>query len=216
MEKQKSKKNISSSRKSNVKKVTEKKSQVSKEVSKVNIEKLNESVKKNKIKYRTDEQKEMLQFLVVILIVIVCCGAIYLCTRAFITKDLFKTKEEKVEETTPGAIDYNVATIGTMLNGPYEEYYVVIYDAVNGEHIAKMYSLVSQYKQNEKAKHVYTVDLSNVLNSSYYEPENASATFTSFQDFKVGDITLIKVRKGAVNKLITDYDKMKSELGVTK
>lgn len=224
MEKEKMKKNIVSTKKSVIakkpkqngeKKVVQKKS-VKRETSVAKTEKVVASSKKNKIKYRTDEQKEMLQFLTVILVVVVCCGAIYLCTRAFITKDLFKKDEPKREETIPGVIDYNVATIGTMLNGPYDEYYVVIYDAVKGDYISDMSSLVTQYKSQEKAKHVYTVDLSNVLNSSYYDPENASTSVTSLQDLKVGDITLIKVKKGVINKLITDYTKMQSELGIAK
>lgn len=209
-------KNKTSKKKNNVKNDVVKKSSLFNKTKKANQEKLIETKKRNKIKYRTDEQKEMIHFLVVILVVLVCCGLIYLCTRAFITKDLFKKEDEtKVKELVEGKINYDVAIFGTMLNGPYDEYYVFIYDAENGDYIAKMSSLVSQYKSKDSAKHVYTVNLANKLNDGHYDPEHASTEFTNIPDFKVGDITLVKVRKGSMNKIITDYEQMQKELGIT-
>lgn len=203
----------------NNKKTVVKKSSSQKTNSKQGIKekqtKLVETQKRNKIKYRTDEQKEMMHFLAVILVVLLCCGLIYLCTRAFITKDLFKKEEAKEEDLIEGQINYDVAVIGTMLNGPYDEYYVIIYDAENGDYISKMSSLVSQYKKEKNAKHVYIVNLSNKLNDGHYDPEHASTSPTSIPELKVGDITLIKVRKGAMNKIITDYEQMQKELGIT-
>ena len=54
-----------------------------------NIEK-DKKVKAKKVTYRTSEQDEMIKFIVVILVVLLSVGAIYLFTRAFVTKDLFK------------------------------------------------------------------------------------------------------------------------------
>ena len=174
-----------------------------------------EKVKKNKIYYsNTEEKNELKKFLIVIIVVLGCVGAIYLITRAFVTKDLFNKEEDKTEEVTPVTPNYDKAIIGTMLNRPEEVYYVVIYDATEGKYIGDMSSMVSSYNAKEGHKHVYTVDLSDHLNKSYYDPENVNEKATSVSDIKVGDITLIKVKKGKIDKYITDYAKMKKELGI--
>ena len=54
-------------------------------------------------------------------------------------------------------------------------------------------------------------DLGMVLD---YDAENENVKATSVDDFKFGDITLVKVVDGKVKSYITDYTKMKKELGV--
>jgi hypothetical protein len=67
------------------------------------MEKKKETVKtkkvNNKVTYRTSEQDEMIKFVIVILVVLLCVGGIYLFTRAFVTKDLF-TKNDVLTEFT--------------------------------------------------------------------------------------------------------------------
>lgn len=178
------------------------------------MEKEKSKVKKNKVNYKTTEQEEIKKFLIVVLVVMVCVGAIYLTTRAFVTKDLFKDKTEEVEQVTPGSINYEVTIMGQLLNRPYDEYYVAIYNTAEGDYITDMAMLVYNYSQKEKHLHMYTVDLSNVLNSDYYDPENVNVDAQTLEDIKVGDITLIKVKKGKINKYIVDYAKMEKELGL--
>ena len=173
-----------------------------------------ENVKKNKIKYQTDEQKEIVRFVVVILVVILCVGVIYVATRAFVTKDLFKAKTDETEVINPGSINYDVAIMGEILNRPYDEYYVAIYDKADGKYISDMSSMVYLYGQKEKHLHIYTVDLSNKMNEGFYDPENVNSSAQSVNDMKVGDITLLRVKNGKIVKYIEDLEKMKSELGV--
>jgi hypothetical protein len=168
--------------------------------------------RKEKIYYATTEQKDVRSFLVVILVVLCCVGLIYLATRAFVTKDLFE-KDDKEEVVTPVSVNYDKAIVGNMLGKPEKEYYVVVYD-MTGDYMADMSSLVSGYNAKEKHLHIYTVDLSNKLNADYYDTENENVKATSVEDFKFGDITLIKVTDGKVKSYITDYTKMKKELGV--
>ena len=77
-----------------------------------------------------------------------------------------------------------------------------------------MYKLVYAYVKKKDAKHIYTIDLSNELNKSYYDKENVNKDATKLSDMKVGDITLIKVKNGKIDKYIVDYAKMQKELGV--
>ena len=63
-------------------------------------------------------------------------------------------------------------------------------------------------------KHVYTIDLSNELNKAQYDAENVNTKAKKVSEMKVGDITLIKVKNGKIEKYIVDYAKMEKELGL--
>lgn len=167
--------------------------------------------KVNKINYSTTEQEEIKKFLIVIVVVLAIVGALYLLTRAFVTKDLFN-KEDATQETETGKVDYSMAIMGQILNRPYDEYYVAIYDASNGKYIADMATLLYNYSSKEEHLHVYTVDLSNTLNADYYDPENVNTKAQSVSEMRVGDITLLKIKNKKISKYITDYDKMEKEL----
>lgn len=180
------------------------------------MEKENKKVKKNKVKYQTAEQLEIRNFVIVILVVLLCVGGLYLATRLFVTKDLFKDKSEtENEEVVAGTINYEVAIMGTILQKADKEYYVAIYDQSDkGKYVADMLTLVFAYTDKENHLPIYTVDLSNKLNEGYYDPENVNVDAKAVKDMKVGDITLLKVKKGKITKYIVDYAKMQKELGV--
>ena len=166
-------------------------------------------MKKEKI--RTAEQEEMFRFICVILVVVIICAGVYLLTRAFVTKDLFKKEEEtKVVE---GTVNYDVALVGQILNRPYDNYYVFVYKK-DGDSASQMSSMIYQYKAKEKSLHTYTVDLSNNMNSKYYAPDKENTKATSVDDFAFGETTLIKVKEGKVEKYIVDVEKMQKELGL--
>ena len=179
---------------------------------KKNIEK-DKKVKAKKVTYRTSEQDEMIKFVIVILVVLLSVGAIYLFTRAFVTKDLFKEDSSPTETVQEGKVNYEVAIMGQLLNRPYKQYYAVIYDST-GDYAADMYSLVTSYSKLKDHKQVYTIDLANELNKSYYDAENVNKKPTKVSEMKVGDITLVKVKNGKIEKYIVDYAKMQKELGI--
>ena len=170
-------------------------------------------VNNNKVTYRTSEQDEMIKFVAVILVVLLCVGGIYLFTRAFVTKDLFKDDKETSEVVKEGTVNYDVAIMGQLLNRPYKQYYVAIYDTT-GDYASDMYALTYNYSQLENHKHMYTIDLANELNKSYYDVENVNTKATKVSEMKVGDITLIKVKNGKIDKYVVDYAKMQKELGI--
>ncbi len=174
-----------------------------------------EKSKKNKVKYNTAEQEEILKFLIMVVVVIAAVGGIYLATRIFVTKDFFKTEEQPGEEAVEQVdIDYSMAIMGQILNRPYDEYYVAIFDAEEGEYMYDMASLLFKYSKKENHLHMYTVDLANVLNNGFYDPANVNVNAKTLAELKVGDITLLKIKKGKINKYIVDLTKMKEELGV--
>ena len=197
----------------------EKKEKVSK---KNTVAKTSKVKRNNKIKFETTEQAEVKKFLIVIIVVLLCVGAIYLFTRAFVSKDLFKKDEPKVEDVQEGEVNYDVAIMGQILNRPYDEYYVIIYNQSEGEYLGDMANIVSEYstKEDDKKLHLYTVDLSNELNSSYYDKENENKKAKTLEEIKLGDKTLLKIKKNKksskleISKYITDIDAMKKELDI--
>lgn len=182
------------------------------------MEKEKKTVKKakNKIKYTTGDTEEVKNLITVIIVVVLIVAGLYVVTRAFITKDLFKKKEEAAEVVTPGVVSYDTIVMGQIFQmDQYSEYYVAIYDSTNDDYSYDMSDLVSQYGQNEKSLHIYTVDLSNdVFNGSYYDPENVNVNATNLSEMKVGDITLLHIKKGKIVEYIVDYAKMKKALGI--
>ncbi len=167
---------------------------------------------KTKIKYSTAEQEEILKFLIVIVLVMIAVGGIYIATRLFVTKDFFKTVPAE-EEIADVPIDYSVAIMGQILNRPYDDYYVLIYDT-DGDYKYDMPIVLDSYNKKEKKLHMYTVDLSNILNDGYYDPDKVNVNAKSLDEMKVGDLTLLRVKKGQINKYIVDLAKIKEELGI--
>ena len=178
-----------------------------------------EKVKNNKkwnIYYaKTSEQKEMGNFLIVIVVVLVCVAGIYFLTRAFVTKDLFKKDTPRTTVVTPGEINYSAAIFGTMLNRPDKEYYVVIYDTTS-DYATDMSTLVSGYLSGSSHLPVYVIDLNNKTmngDGKYYDPNNISENPTSLEDLVVGDRTVIKVKDNKIDKFIPDVVQKKDKDG---
>lgn len=179
--------------------------------------KLNDKVnKKNKKgmnidKYETDEAKEVKRFVIILFSIIIVVLGVYLVTR-LVNKNKNTDKEEEI---TAGKIDYDKVSVGTMLGKSDSEYYVIIYDGTISE--AVYYSaLVTTYMNKEKSLPVYYCDLNNKFNKDYYagkdKQSNPDAKTTA--EFAFGDLTLIKVKNGKVDKYIESLDTIKDELGL--
>lgn len=214
MEKSKEKKNTVKTVDKN--KVAKEKAKEIEELKEVKVEKKSTKPKHRyeSAKVQTEEQKEMIRFFIVLLVVVLMVTCIYFLTRIFVTKDLGKKNNSTdTEEVVEGSVNYNVASVGQILNRPYDSYYVIVYDA-GGEYMYDVSTMLTTYSLNEKAKHVYRVDLANHLNKEFYDKENENVNATSVDEFKFGDITLLYIKNGKVSKYITDLSKIKAELGV--
>jgi hypothetical protein len=169
---------------------------------------------KNKISYKTEEQKEITKLVIIILVVVIMVAGAYLLTRAFVTKDLFKKDTTEEKTVIPGEVSHDVTIVGSILNRPYNEYYVAVYNSDNKTYAPDMTNIVSSYNAKSKHLHIYTVDLDNKFNEDYYDPENVKLDTNKVEDLRFGDVTLLKISKGKISKAITDLEKIKKELGV--
>jgi hypothetical protein len=168
-------------------------------------------MERKKEKIRTAEQEEMLKFVSVILVVLACVGGIYLLTRAFVTKDLFNKDETK--ESSKVEVNYKSAIVGNIMNRPYNEYYVMVYDTTS-EAASELSTVITNFEnRTDEAKlHMYIVDLHNKLNADFYNPEKENKKATGVSNFMFGDRTLLKIKGGKVEKYITDLAKINEEL----
>ena len=166
-----------------------------------------------KVKYETEEQKEIKKFILVLVGLIIIVVGIYFFTRAFVTKDLFGKKTEVTY--TDGAYSSDRAIVGTMLNRPYEEYYVMAFDS-EGTQANYYNTIVSQYMSSKDSLKTYFIDTNNALNQKYVATEDEKITekFDTIENLKLGEVTLIKVKDKKVTKLITNIEKIKEELTV--
>ena len=158
--------------------------------------------------YLNDDQKEIVNFVIILSVIIVLVLIVYGVSYLVSKKNTYH-----YDEVTPGEINYDIASVGTMLNRPEEEYYVVIYDDAD-LNAATYEALVSTYSASSpEALKVYRVDLANKLNESFRAQDGKSnPKAKKVSELALGDFTLIKVAKGEITKYIEDLAQAKKEL----
>ena len=173
---------------------------------------INRQIKrKEKINVSVEENDEIVRFVKVLAIVIVCIVGIYIFTRIFVTKDLFnKDNLSKQEEIVPLSIDYNNTTLGALLNRPYKDYYVFAYSSKDKK--ANYYNIIaSVYRETEDNTKLYWADLNSPFNDLFVSEESNYST-NKVDDLKVKGPTLIKVSNNKIVKFIENMDDIVLEL----
>lgn len=165
---------------------------------------------------KSEEQNEIVRFLIVLAIVVVAVIGVYFFTSKFVTKE---SSNDTESESTAGVVNYNIAIVGNMLNKPEDEYYVFVYDyeSENTDMYVAMNAISNYLSSGEdNLLKVYNVELDNYLNKSYkvQEGEKSNPKAKKIADFKFGDFTLIKVEKGKVEKYIENAEKIEKELTI--
>lgn len=166
---------------------------------------------KEKTTYLSDEQREVMNFIIIIVGIVALIGVIYGVSKIFIKN----AEPESNEEVVAGAIDYDVVSIGTMFNRPIDEYYVAIYNKEDAQAI--YYSaIINKYMNKEKSLKVYFCDLNNSLNKKYYVGTNGETNPNAkkITDLALGDLTFIKIKDGKIKKYLETVDEIKKELGL--
>ena len=179
--------------------------------------KLNDKIddkKKKKIKaekYISDDSKEIRRFVIILFSVIIVVLAVYGISKVLIDEP----NDEYVRNTTAGVIDYDMVSVGTMLNRNYDEYYVAIYDEEDPQ--AVFYStIITLYTNKEDAIKVYYCNLGNKLNEKY-QAEDESKTnpdAKSIEELSLGELTLIKIKNGKIVKYFEGLDTIREEFGI--
>lgn len=171
-------------------------------------------MKKSKLgKIKTDGQMEIRKFFIVLIGLIVILIGVYYFTRAFVTKDLNKDNSTDVTYQ-PGSISDTDIIVGNMLNRPYDEYYCIAFG--RKDNLAPFYdTLITKYEKEKDSKKIYYIDIDEELNKKYKsDGKEVTKDFDKLDNLKLGDITLLKIKKGKVTKIITNVDDIKKELNI--
>lgn len=174
--------------------------------------KLKKQLKMNNSVHSEDENV-IKKFIIISLSILILAGLAY-----FITEKTKKNDDDSKEtEKIAGEVNYDVVSIGTMLNRPYEEYYVMLYDSSNSS--ASLFSYAKSNYENSTTKKdklkIYYCDLGNSLNKKYYnDSENfqGNKNAKSINEFMFGELTLLKIKNGKVEKYIEGIEEVNAEL----
>ena len=152
-----------------------------------------------------DDSNEVRSFIIIVMVLVIAISAIYIVT------ELVGRKKQNNNSTTVGTINYDTISVGMLLNRPYDEYYVIIYDSESNDSI--LYGTLStEYTMNENDKKLYYIDLSNELNKKYYNANKSNPKASTIDELALGDLTLIQVKKGKIVKYLEDYNAIKKIL----
>lgn len=158
-----------------------------------------------------EEENNIRVLIIIVIVIVVLIGIVYGITEAV------KKENPIQDEIKTGSINYDKTTVGTILNRPYDEYFVLLYDATDSN--AVLYStILTKYLQNTENKDftkIYFCDLDNKLNEKYYNVNNdgkSNKKANKVEDFDFMDLTLLKIEKGKVIQYVEDLDKIKDIL----
>lgn len=149
-----------------------------------------------KTTYGNEMQGQVKKVIIILVVIVILLGGTYLLT----TKILKKSNSTTSNKVTKNSIQYDEILAGESFNQNNDEYYVIYFDKSNNS--SSFSSLVSSYQLNNTKTRMYSVDLSSGFNKDYVT--DGEAVVHDINDFKVKDGTLIKVKNGEVEEVITD------------
>lgn len=159
---------------------------------------------------KSEEQVIVVRFIIILVLVVGVILGIYFFTKNFVAKD----EDKKANETKEVTFDYSKIIFGELLNRPYDEYYVIAYDAKNDPQMNYYGNLAYVYGAKENSLKVYTADLNDSMNAKFYNKDKSNPKAKSVAELAVGDLTLIKVKDSQIVKYLEDIEAIKAELGV--
>jgi len=115
-------------------------------------------IKGVKFKGDSGEQNEIKAFIILVIIIAVIIGVIY-----GLTELIKKDEDSNKDGVVTGTINYDITSVGTILNRPYDEYYVLVYDVEDSKAI--LYStILSKYTQNSSSEEYIKIYQTNLRN----------------------------------------------------
>lgn len=176
-------------------------------------------MKKNKQKYYSreikrnsefnDDYKKVITFIIVLIVIGICIGAIFFLNGKFVSKDMF----QKTTTTTTKEVSYDptLLTVSTLFTVKDSEYLVLLYDANNKTNGFLYNELVLGYVEDKVS--LYSIDMSNAMNKKYYDTKGKeNTTPTKSSEVLITKPTLMHIKKGKVVDYITKRDDIISML----
>ena len=169
----------------------------------------NKSKKLKNEKVLNDNEIEIRNFFIILVVVVVIVVGLYFLSSLIVGKRDTNISNETIQK---GKIDYEIVSVGTILNRPYSDYYVMVYDSEDTNAVYYS-SLFGNYSDKEDGLKIYYCDLNSPLNSDYVsENGEGNPNVNTTEDFSFGKITLLRVQNGRITSYIEDLDSIASEL----
>ena len=169
-------------------------------------------VKLNSVTSSSEDENIARNFVFIIVFIALIVGIAYGATA------LFKKDKDDTVDLVKGSINYDKVVVGTLLNRPYDEYYVLAYDSEASEAV-KYSAMITTYKEKEDDEEdnlkIYFLDLNNELNKKYYnvgEDNKSNKNAKKIEDLDFGDLTLLHIKKGEITEYIEDYKTIQEKL----
>jgi len=162
-------------------------------------------------KYVSEEEHEIKRFGIILFSIIICIVVVYAVSKVLVKNDATNNNEDTVQA---GVVDYNIVSVGSILNRPESEYYVLVYN--QDDSTSAIYATYGNlYSGKTDAKKIYYCDLSNELNKAYVASDGISnSKAKSVKEFKFGEVTLLKIKNKKIALYLEDVDTIKKELGI--
>lgn len=147
---------------------------------------------------------------VIIVCVIICVFFAFYFLTVFISKDdssstNSNSSNKKTTETTN--ISYDEILLGRSFSMEDGEYLVLYYDKDNSDLSSEMSSALSTYNNKDSHLNVYTVDMSDALNSSFTS-DKANHDAKDASEMKISGPTLIKFNNNKIDDYIEGKEKI--------
>lgn len=157
-------------------------------------------------KLSNEEYDKVKGFIVLVVIIGIFIGLLFFLNGNFVTKDL--KEDETTTTTTEAEYDSKLILASEFLSLSDKSYYVLFYDADNTDEKTFAEEFINKY--NVSAVPLYKVELNDLMNKKYYDPNGTENTKPKNSDeLVITKTTLIKVNKKKVSSFITD----KNEIG---
>lgn len=174
-------------------------------------ERLNNKIKneKNNTEVNAINSDEITRLIKIILVILVIAVLFY-----GVTVLVTKFKKDKVEnrhyDDTPAIIQYDEILIGTLLDQPREEYYVLI-QKEDDPYNSLFADYINSYKSKKDALKVYLSNMNHIFNQFHFS-EHANINTNNIVEFKVSDVTLIKVKQKNIVETYQGVDEIEKAL----
>lgn len=151
---------------------------------------------------------EVKQLLAITVAVLLFLGLFYFLTVFILNDDDTSTK---TDDDTEVEVQFDEILIGKSFSLKDSKYYVLYYETNDEDISSDMASLVSTYRSSNKDLYLYTVDMSNALNSQFIA-EEANEDASKASELKINGPTLIKFVDGEIDEYIDGVDDITEEL----
>lgn len=137
------------------------------------------------------------QAIIITIFVLLFLGLFYLIT-VLILDDGTSSKKNNNDTVE---VQHKEVLVGTSFSISDSEYYVLYYKTDDDEINSDLASLVSNYRSSNKDPYLYTVDMSNALNSAF-NSDSSNSLATKASELKISGPTLIKFVDGKISQYI--------------